>query len=123
MQETQSAFLVAQQQHGHVSSLNTQLQTELQQLKEELQRIEGVLSDTLAEKVALDGQVRSCLEELESVKAELRTVTQQRDQAEQVSHINFQDYVHAFLSQEYLNFCAFSAIVTRKRCTYVHNCI
>ncbi len=84
LQETQSALQTAQQDYGQASSLNVRLQTELQQLVEELQRNESMITDAQAEKATLKGQVKSCLEELEAAKEELRIKTEQTDHTEQV---------------------------------------
>ena len=77
------------------STVRTQLQTELQQLRQELQRREGLATNTLAEKAALEGRVQSCQEELEAVKEELRMATEQRDHLETVrKKFNFYMYVY-----------------------------
>ncbi len=77
LQETQSSHEVIQQQYVQSSTARTQLQTELQQLRQELQRRESLVTNTLAEKAALEGRVQSCQEELEAVKEELRMATEQ----------------------------------------------
>ena len=82
MEEAQSNLHFTSQELTQIKSVKSQLQLELQQLREEFQRKETTLQNTVADKVAQDKTLESCREELDCVREELEAVSAEKEEME-----------------------------------------